>query len=670
MSSPKNICDTSNDNMCRIPDEEDLKISPDFVEGMIEDELTGSGSHCQTSSKETSVDAVESVVGYAAFTEISNAAMSKGQPSGPLTESIVFRNSADCSTCDAHAATNIFVASDIQPAGSFDLNPYKRGTSGVDTMLEAWSYCVHIDKNSSTPDAVLDDMASFVSKSEALVCLSDGKRNMNCLDASASCTKKSQVCMDENLLMHQHCFNVSDSVTRLQKQEINFSAYNSEVAGSPGLKPQSDMGFNYESGSAVNFVGCYSLPLPISLVLLSTKENEISVCVLTGFLVDKHKTLFIYKISLEEQMFGCPSLIGYAPILLPLSRDSFGREVRQGRSSLQFTPDGNCLVFLNSIQAPYCRKGEIQCPCAACRHKCFENNMVNIVQVKHGYVSVVVNLKAADNMYCILVCEPNYLVGIGESGRLHLWIMNSTWSAQIEECDLLTSDCIYPCIVELRRIPNCTALVLGHNGFEEFGLWNIQDRIFLARFSFPSSSVFHFLPVSLIRWEREGSVFTESKVKEQIAEIMAATERSFSEQNGNCRFIPKQGDNLAIWVLVSTTSNSNGQNDFQSTDQKTPQNGTWRLALLIKNQVILGSALDTRTAAIGTSAGHGIIGTLDGLVYVWELSTGTKLYNLHHFQGVGVSCIATDDSKLGPLAVASECKLLVYLRTQRGLFPK
>lgn len=41
-----------------------------------------------------------------------------------------------------------------------------------------------------------------------------------------------------------------------------------------------------------------------------------------------------------------------------------------------------------------------------------------------------------------------------------------------------------------------------------------------------------------------------------------------------------------------------------------------------------------RAVAIGTSADHGIIGTCDGLVYMWELSTGMKLRDLHSFKGI------------------------------------
>ena len=33
------------------------------------------------------------------------------------------------------------------------------------------------------------------------------------------------------------------------------------------------------------------------------------------------------------------------------------------------------------------------------------------------------------------------------------------------------NDFVSPGIVEIKKIPKCTSLVLGHNGFGEFSLW-------------------------------------------------------------------------------------------------------------------------------------------------------------------------------------------------------
>lgn len=48
---------------------------------------------------------------------------------------------------------------------------------------------------------------------------------------------------------------------------------------------------------------------------------------------------------------------------------------------------------------------------------------------------------------------------------------------------------------------------------------------------------------------------------------------------------------------------------------------------------VLKKSFPCRATAIGTSSGHGIIGRSDGLIYMWELSTGIKVGNLHHFKG-------------------------------------
>ncbi|KAK9276843.1 hypothetical protein L1049_006380 [Liquidambar formosana] len=430
------------------------------------------------------------------------------------------------------------------------------------------------------------------------------------------------------------------------------------------LKPHTNKELNSELEGLVKLVGCYVHPMPVLSVLLRTKGNEIYICVLCGLLVNKDRILFMYKLPIKDPREECPSFIGHASIMLPISEDAFGSQIALDRSGLQLTPDGQCLVLLNSIKAPYCRERNIHCLCSACTLDCFEENAVNIVQVKLGYVSLVAKLKTVGSVHCILVCEPDHLVAVEEGGRLHLWIMNSTWSAQTEEFFIPTYDCISPCVVELKKIPKCSHLVVGHNGFGEFGLWNILKRILISRFSAPSLSVFQFVPISLFNWERKGPVFSNPSAEECINRIMAETKMWFSERSKNDAFLPSEEKDMAIWLLLSTVPNSDAPCNFKSDCQMNPI-GWWRLALLVNNMVIMGSALDSRAAAIAASAGHGIIATCDGLVYLWELSTGMRIGNLHCFKGGGVSCIATDDSRSGVLAVAGNGgQLLIYLHSQ------
>lgn len=50
-------------------------------------------------------------------------------------------------------------------------------------------------------------------------------------------------------------------------------------------------------------------------------------------------------------------------------------------------------------------------------------------------------------------------------------------SAPTEEFTLSSNDCISPCIVEMKRIPKCASLVIGHNGLGEFTLWYAAPRM-------------------------------------------------------------------------------------------------------------------------------------------------------------------------------------------------
>lgn len=73
------------------------------------------------------------------------------------------------------------------------------------------------------------------------------------------------------------------------------------------------------------------------------------------------------------------------------------------------------------------REQNVSCLCSMCRLGCSEENAVKVVQVRFGYVSPVIKLTTVERLSCLLVCEPNYLIAVEESGGLHVWIMNSTW---------------------------------------------------------------------------------------------------------------------------------------------------------------------------------------------------------------------------------------------------
>ncbi|KAL0430009.1 UNVERIFIED_CONTAM: hypothetical protein Sradi_0626900 [Sesamum radiatum] len=284
---------------------------------------------------------------------------------------------------------------------------------------------------------------------------------------------------------------------------------------------------------------CYVHPMPVSMVELIGKENEIVICVKCGHSEQKENILFVYRAPKNGDRMGYPSLIGHVPIALQIPENVLGRNICVERSAIQLTPDGELLVLLNSTKVPHCR--------------------------------------------------------------------------------------------------------------------DIDKRHLVSRFSSPDMSVLECVPASIFRWPIKG----ECKTGVLINEIMDATRTWFSGRNENHVFSPKDKD-VAIWLLITTVSDPDSQ-CYQPCEQEANLDRCWRLALLVNNTVIIGSALDGGAAAV-TSGGHGIIGRSDGLVYMWELSTGMKLGNLHSFKGSRVSCITTDTSNSGALAIASGGRLLVYLQ--------
>ncbi|XP_062162867.1 uncharacterized protein LOC133869800 isoform X2 [Alnus glutinosa] len=634
----------------------------------------GTGDSSQISSKEISVNGVVAEPGITSFTQtpnkvypwktVRNVDLLARKNNVPLSESIIHRNFGEHLDPETDPATGTFLSLEIHQMDSSDDKPGQKDSVAVQARLGGQSHSLHTENTTMNFESVINNMAPAVSQNQAFAFASNDKDTSDVFQPSVSVLAKSQVHLDEEMLGHKNLVD-SNSPTSFLNQKTSFCENNSSSA--KGVQASVDMNrrkveLNNELQNIVELVGCYVHPMPITSLLLSTKGNEIYICVLCGLLMDRDRTLFIYKLGIKEPRVGCPSFVGHTFMTLPILKNHFGREVEVERSGLQFTPDGQHLVLLDNIKTPYCREGRIQCLCSTCTSDCSEENAVKIVQVKFGYVSIVVKLKTVESLHCILVCEPNHLVAVGETGRLHLWVMNSVWSAQIEEFILPANDCTSPGIMELKGIPKSTSLVVGHHGFGEFSIWDISKRILLSSFCAPSTSIYQFFPISLFSWKNEGPGFSNSNVEEHVNGIMAATKMWFSESSENSSFLPSEGEDVAVWLLVSTISDSNAQHNFIQSDRQNHSVGCWRLALLVKNMVILGTALDLRAAAVGASAGHGIIGTSDGLVYMWELSTGTKLAMLHHFRGSSVSCVATDGSTGGALAVAGGDQLLVYLQ--------
>ncbi|GMI99857.1 hypothetical protein like AT1G26330 [Hibiscus trionum] len=594
--------------------------------------------------------------------KVSKQTSSTRKYTAPLSESIICRNAGDDYAPNKSAMTEASPVS--KSCHSSDDKPCNREIFGNTPMLEGQSYGLSEEKTTTDCKPEISNMPPILSiEDQKLTCVSKAKDASCLLDATDSLERGFQEnCHKESLelknIVEKGCSTLcQNQVTGFCGKSLSVQM---EVQGSSDFNHYRDVELSNDLKGIINLVGGYFHPSPILSVLLGTKGNEIHICVSCGLLVDRDRTLFIYKVATEEERKGCPSFVGYTSVALPSS------EIGVERRGLQFTPDGQSLVLFDSIKTPYCREGRIDCRCSICFSGNSKENAVKIVRVNPGYVSLVAKLEIGESVQCILVCENDYLLAAGKSGRLHLWVMNSTWSAWTEESIIPAGDCISCCVVELKKIPKCAHLVIGHNGFGDFVLWDIRKRVNISTFSGSGAPIKQFLPISLLSWQ---PVFGHADMKGCIDEIITATKLGFSEHK-DCSFLPIKGEDVAIWLLVLT--NSDDQHEHLSSICQANTSGSWRLALLVKDRVILGGTLDPRAAAIGAAFDHGIMGRDDGLVYMWELSTGARLGVLHHFKGGSVSCIASNDgSSLKVVAVAADDgQLLVYFHKQQNLVTK
>ncbi|KAG0496197.1 hypothetical protein HPP92_000888 [Vanilla planifolia] len=403
----------------------------------------------------------------------------------------------------------------------------------------------------------------------------------------------------------------------------------------------------------MEIIGCYLHPDPVLYVMLNSKGNHLQLCVLCGFPDAISRYLFLYSIPLQGQLRGCPSFLGYTSLLLPLVSSRWNGNIPFERSALCFASDGKSFIFVSSIKAPRCREQNINCFCSSCKLECPSEMNLEIAHINFGYVSRITTLTTNGRIICISVCEPNYVVAVEDSGALHIWVLNFTWSECLEEFMLPNIDFETPMAVELMSVPGCHSLIIGHNGISDLFLWDISKRVLLAKFSSPGNRVCQIVPVSLFNWQSNAGHERNSAmhIKQNI-------------QKANCEFSSvSSSEEIAVWILISVAVDSEMGHEVQ--ELGTSPVGLWRLALLVNNMIITGSIFDPRATAACASAESGIIGTSDGFFYKWELSSGRILAKLTSTQCC-ISCM-TLDAQSGALAVGSIDGNLQVLIEPEGL---
>lgn len=107
----------------------------------------------------------------------------------------------------------------------------------------------------------------------------------------------------------------------------------------------------------------------------------------------------------------------------------------------------------------------------------------------------------------------------------------------------------------------------------------------MSRFSAPSASICQFFPISLFAWQMKCPVSSHFDMEAHVNQMMSSTSKN--------QFSFEGGEDVAVCLLVSS-SDSDPQQDYESGDCHPNPVGQWRLALMVKNMVIFGTALDSR----------------------------------------------------------------------------
>uniref|UniRef100_A0ACD5XQ02 Uncharacterized protein n=1 Tax=Avena sativa TaxID=4498 RepID=A0ACD5XQ02_AVESA len=241
--------------------------------------------------------------------------------------------------------------------------------------------------------------------------------------------------------------------------------------------------------------------------------------------------------------------------------------------------------------------------------------------------------------------------------NLHIWMMVTGWSAISEEYVISSLGNVGPSILELRKIPKSSSLIIGHDGAGGFCLWDISKRTLLSTFAAPGNIVFQILPVGLCSLQEDIVHASVNDIERRLREITVSDKSAKDDKES---ILMLSGKDIAVWIMVSSASVAEYQHDLRAKEH----NARWRLALLANKKVFMGNIFDPRATSVDATGNYGFAGTYEGLLYMWELSSGRKLTSTQCFNSVRVSRVAVD-AKSSVVAVADNgCELLLYTQTR------
>lgn len=261
--------------------------------------------------------------------KVSKAASSTRKCNASFSESIICRNLRDDSIPET---TRTLLNSEMFQMSSSVDKPHKNAIFGSEPMVGDQLNGMQIDETTSNPNPLSESNLPFVSQTQTFSGASMGKDASNLFAATVSKIEEPHAYSEGRLVVSQNTSNTNGPPVLSAELGTTFSCYNTssvkEVQTNSDLKLHGNLKHNNELEGNFELVGCYLHPMPVLSLLVVTKGDEINVCALCGHLVDKNRTLFLYKLAIEETRTGNPSFVGHTSVTFPFSTDIFGREVR------------------------------------------------------------------------------------------------------------------------------------------------------------------------------------------------------------------------------------------------------------------------------------------------------------------------------------------------------
>lgn len=250
------------------------------------------------------------------FSQIPDVGDLAAQRDIPLLESIICRSFKDTCALEACATGSIATSENLQHNLSYN---FSEQDSKYEEKFGGQRFNNHQERNLMVAEAPLCHISSVTSPT----------RTQN-FYGSATCKQNSQDYGDKKPPQNQALLELDVSAPLLLDQGESFASKlissNIEETGSH-LTVQTKMKHDSDPANIFELIGCYIHPRPILSVLLSTNNDALCICVLCGSFGDEQQTLYMHKTPTQGQWKGCPSLIGHASIVFPVTNDALCREV-------------------------------------------------------------------------------------------------------------------------------------------------------------------------------------------------------------------------------------------------------------------------------------------------------------------------------------------------------